>query len=510
MKLYQEYGSFKKDNGYYFKVYVPNVDNVMLNINGRHFKMQKDGDSWFKYIEGIKDNTKYCYYITKGSSFHNKADPFSKIVRYEKGEMFSYTYNSSYTWKSNNVYNKKTENMKILEVLIEELPGLNYDEKTKSIINLLKNKNFTHVEIMPVFTFFDRKTMGYKPDSFFAIDSKFGTPDDFKKLVDNLHEEGYGVLIDFPMMEFDCIEIKGTLHNFNFEYLFNKGRGVKHPVYTGYYMDFNKKYVREFLLSSINHLKNEFRVDGFRFDGINEIIFEHGNNGLIKEEELKNMRDLLSKIDDTIIILENITSVHKDELMLPNVSIVEGSLWMYDMAKLMVVNPKNNFRSNIPLNLMYEKKKHLFHQDFISCNIPHDMFLNGVDGKFKYSNMETKEDFLLILKLIYSFNSFPKMLYFDMYNEAEDGVEKDFQDFVNIYDSLGLSRNNKFEFNYNFGLLTYTYYKDNKKYTFIYNVSADSKEDVDLSNIIYPKNFSEKILKPFTSLIKEEAIYEAN
>jgi hypothetical protein len=97
-----------------------------------------------------------------------------------------------------------------------------------------------------------------------------------------------------------------------------------------------------------------------------------------------------------------------------------------------------------------------------------------------------------------------------MYNEAEDGVEKDFQDFVNIYDSLGLSRNNKFEFNYNFGLLTYTYYKDNKKYTFIYNVSADSKEDVDLSNIIYPKNFSEKILKPFTSLIKEEAIYEAN
>jgi hypothetical protein len=508
MKLYKDYGAFKRDGGYEFVVYVPEVDEVKLKVNGVYYKMSNENGTWKRFVEKVEDNSKYSYIMTKGSNFQEKSDPFSKVIRYNNSGMHSYTYNSSYSWKSENKYNKKTKDMKMLEVLLQEVPGKNYKEKTEWILGVLKETRYTHVELMPVFNFYDKKTMGYKPDSFFSINNNYGDPDEFKQLVDDLHSNGYGVIVDFPMMEFDSLELKGDLHNFNFNYLYNRGRGIKHPVFTGYYLDFNKKYVRDFLLSSVNHLIEEYRIDGFRFDGINEIIFEHGNNNKIKEKELEYMREFLGQIKDSIVILENITSIKNDILQLPNISVVEGSLWMYDISKIMTMDASFS-RGNMPLQLMYDKKKTIYHQDFMSASLSHDMFINGIDYKMKYCGVLNKEDFLLTIKIIYSMSSFPKMVYFDMFHEAEDGVEKDFQEFVDLYDSLRLNENYTFDFKYDNGVIYYFYSSSKDRYTFIFNITSNERNDLDLKgDVIYPNNYSEKSLRPFASIVRKETLNE--
>jgi 1,4-alpha-glucan branching enzyme len=506
MELYKKYGAIKKDNGYEFSVYAPDVDDVKLKIQNKYFKMNNENGVWTRSLENIKEGLNYSYIITKGSEFHEKADPFAKVIKYKNNKMESYIYESKYIWRAKNKYNIKTKKMKILEVLLKEVSGKDYIEKTKAILELLKDSNYTHIELMPIFSFYDRKTMGYKPDSFFAIDSYFGTPDDFKFLIDELHINGYGVIVDFPMMEFDCLKITGTLHNFNFNYLYNKNKGLKHPVFTGYYMDFNKKYIRDFLLSSINNLINEFNIDGFRFDGVNEIIFEHGNNNKIKEEELINMRDFLRQVKDVIIILENITSIHNDILQLPNISITEGSLWMYDIYNVMKLDPYKT-REDTPLQLVYEYKNHLYNQSFISASLNHDMFIDGINYKIQYGRLSTKEDFLLILKILYAINRFPKMLYFDMFYKSEEYVKEDFKEFVKLYDTLDLI-DSEFQFKYENGIIKYTFLKDNKKYMFNFNVTSQEKNLEEQNNIIYPKNYSYNFIKPFTTII-QEIIYES-
>jgi 1,4-alpha-glucan branching enzyme len=499
--LYNKYGSLKKNNGYEFKVFIPDVDNVELKIKDKYFQMFNEDNVWTAFIDNLDSNTEYAYKITKGSRSHEKSDPYSRYVKYDDKKIYSLTYESKYKWISDNKYNKKYKNTKILEVLLQEVSGENYVDKAYTILNLLKNSNYTHIEVMPIMPYAIKKTLGYLPFAFFSVESMFGNPDNFKEFVDLFHQNGYGVIMDFVMLEFNEIDKVGGLHNFNFNYMYNKESGLKHEVFGGYIFGFEKPLVREFLLSSINFFINEFRIDGFRLDGVNEIIFKKSiENSIIKEPEISYMREFLSKIKDVIIIVENITSIHNDIIKLPNIDVIEGSLWMYDTLNLLMNNM--SYRSKSHFNNLYSKKEHLYQQNLVSVSLIHDLFINGIELKLPYSHLKSKEDLLLLLKAIYAFNKFPKILYFDIFNDFS--IKQDFKEFIDIYDSLDLYEA-KFNFLFNQGVMYYTYKKDNKKYNFYFNITNQDRELYNGGKIIYPqnRNILDRKLKPYEVVLIE-------
>ena len=121
-------------------------------------------------------------------------------------------------------------------------------------------------------------SFGYHVSSFFAPSSRFGTPDEFKALVDNAHMAGLRVLIDLVHSHAVNNEVEGISHYDGSEYqFFHKGPRGRHIAWDSRLFDYAKPQVLHFLLSNCRYWLDEFRVDGFRFDGITSMLYlDHG------------------------------------------------------------------------------------------------------------------------------------------------------------------------------------------------------------------------------------------
>ena len=121
-------------------------------------------------------------------------------------------------------------------------------------------------------------SFGYHVSSFFAPSSRFGTPDDFRYLVDKAHQAGIRVLMDIVHSHSVKNEVEG-LSRFDgsmYQFFHNNGRG-DHALWDSRCFDYGKQQVLIFLLSNLRYFLEQFRVDGFRFDGITSMLFaDHG------------------------------------------------------------------------------------------------------------------------------------------------------------------------------------------------------------------------------------------
>ncbi len=121
-------------------------------------------------------------------------------------------------------------------------------------------------------------SFGYHVSSFFAPSSRFGTPDDFKYLVDKAHKAGIRVLMDIVHSHSVKNEVEG-LSRFDgslYQFFHDQGKG-DHTLWDSRCFDYGKRQVVHFLLSNLRYFLEQFRVDGFRFDGITSMLFaDHG------------------------------------------------------------------------------------------------------------------------------------------------------------------------------------------------------------------------------------------
>ena len=121
-------------------------------------------------------------------------------------------------------------------------------------------------------------SFGYHVSSFFAPSSRFGTPDDFKYLVDKAHQAGIRVLMDIVHSHSVKNEVEG-LSRFDgslYQFFHDQGKG-DHTLWDSRCFDYGKRQVVHFLLSNLRYFLEQFRVDGFRFDGITSMLFaDHG------------------------------------------------------------------------------------------------------------------------------------------------------------------------------------------------------------------------------------------
>ncbi len=155
----------------------------------------------------------------------------------------------------------------------EEGDWLNYRELGEQLADYLDQTGFTHVELMPVMEHPFDGSWGYQVTGYFAPSSRFGTPDDFRALVDTLHRRGYGVILDwvpahFPKDDFALARFDGSPL-----YEHADPRLGEHPDWGTLIFNYGRTEVKNFLIANALYWIEEFHVDGIRVDAVASMLY---------------------------------------------------------------------------------------------------------------------------------------------------------------------------------------------------------------------------------------------
>ncbi|MFQ3230177.1 1,4-alpha-glucan branching protein GlgB [Reinekea sp.] len=277
--------------GVRFAVYAPNARSVSVigvfnNYDGRRHPMQSHSDGiWRIFVPGIQAGDKYKFEL-KDAHEHllpHKADPYNFYCGQHPHFNSIVFDHDAYEWHDekwqNRAFVEPTKApMSTYEVHVgswkhKDGQPLAYRELAQELIPYLKEMNFTHVEFVPVSEHPFDGSWGYQPLGLFAPTSRYGTPDDFKYFVDQCHQNGIAVLVDwvpahFPADPHGIAQFDGTPL-----YEYEDPRRGWHPDWNSYIYDFGRFTVRDFLISSAVIWLEYFHVDGIRVDAVASMLY---------------------------------------------------------------------------------------------------------------------------------------------------------------------------------------------------------------------------------------------
>jgi 1,4-alpha-glucan branching enzyme len=192
----------------------------------------------------------------------------------------SVVWESTYTWNDEEWQRTRSrrqalsEPMSIYEVHLGSWRrGLSYRDLAEELVSYVADLGFTHVELMPVMQHPYGGSWGYHVTGYFAPDSRFGTPDDFRYLVDRLHQAGIGVILDWVPGHFATDP--WALARFDGTPLYEHPdpRRGWHAEWGSHIFDFGRREVRNFLYSNAVYWLEEFHADGLRVDGVASMLY---------------------------------------------------------------------------------------------------------------------------------------------------------------------------------------------------------------------------------------------
>ena len=199
-----------------FAVWAPNARGVRVigdfnHWDGRAHPMRSLGSSgvWELFLPGVGSGTRYKYEICgQDGSWQRKADPMAAFAEPPPATA-SVVFESGYEWGDEAWLTARaqrdplSEPMSVYEVHLGSWrPGLSYAALADQLVPYVLERGFTHVEFMPVAEHPFGGSWGYQVTSYYAPSARFGTPDDFRSLVDRLHQAGIGVLVDWVPAHF--------------------------------------------------------------------------------------------------------------------------------------------------------------------------------------------------------------------------------------------------------------------------------------------------------------------
>lgn len=153
-----------------------------------------------------------------------------------------------------------------------------FDEFRENVLPRIAKDGYNAVQLMAVQEHPYYGSFGYHVSNFFAVSSRFGTPDDFKRLVDAAHGLGLAVYLDLVHSHAvkNTVEGLNLLDGTDYQY-FHAGPRGKHPAWDSMLFDYSKYEVVRFLLSNVRFWLEDFKIDGFRFDGVTSMLYlDHG------------------------------------------------------------------------------------------------------------------------------------------------------------------------------------------------------------------------------------------
>lgn len=270
-----------------FAVWAPNARGVRVvgdfnGWDGRAHPMRSLGSSgvWELFVPGIGDGTKYKYAILgSDDAWREKADPVAFATEHPPATA-SVVFTSRYAWDDDEWLAERArrewvhEPMSIYEVHLGSWRlDLGYQELAEDLVAYVRDMGFTHVEFLPVAEHPYAPSWGYQVSSYFAPTSRFGSPDDFRFLVDRLHQAGIGVIIDWVPAHFPKDE--WALGRFDGSPLYEHPdpRRGEQPDWGTYVFDFGRREVRNFLVSNAIYWLEEFHIDGLRVDAVASMLY---------------------------------------------------------------------------------------------------------------------------------------------------------------------------------------------------------------------------------------------
>ncbi|NWL32298.1 1,4-alpha-glucan branching enzyme [Paenarthrobacter nitroguajacolicus] len=274
-------------DGVSFAVWAPNAQAVRVKgdfngWDGRSHGMRSLGSSgvWELFIPGVVAGACYKYEIlTKAGHWVEKADPLAFGTEVPPLTA-SRVVDASYRFKDAEWMSARAQKdphnspMSVYEVHLGSWRlGLGYKELAKELVDYVKWLGFSHVEFMPVAEHPFGGSWGYQVTSYFAPTSRFGHPDEFRFLVDSLHQAGIGVLLDWVPAHFP--KDSWALAQFDGQPLYEHSDPAlgEHPDWGTLIFDFGRSEVRNFLVANALYWLEEFHIDGLRVDAVASMIY---------------------------------------------------------------------------------------------------------------------------------------------------------------------------------------------------------------------------------------------
>jgi 1,4-alpha-glucan branching enzyme len=276
-----------------FSVWAPNAEYVSVigDFNGwnsdSHPLQGSDSGVWSASINGPSQGTKYKYFIrARDGSTHQKADPVG-FHHETPPHTASVVWPLDYDWgdagwmADRPTHQAADAAMSVYEVHLgswRRIPddgnrSLSYREIAPLLAEYCSETGFTHVELLPIMEHPFYGSWGYQTTGYFAPTSGYGTPQDFKFLVDTLHQEGIGVILDWVPSHFP--EDAHGLAKFDGTHLFEHAdpRQGFHPDWKSAIFNYGRDEVRSFLKSSAMFWLDEYHIDGIRVDAVASMLY---------------------------------------------------------------------------------------------------------------------------------------------------------------------------------------------------------------------------------------------
>ncbi len=280
-------GTLGDVTGTSFAVWAPNARAVRVigDFNhwvGRSHGMRSLGSTgvWELFVPGIGAGTRYKLEILgRDGHWRQKADPMAFGTEVPPSTA-SVVVDSSYTWGDGDwmaqraAVDPHNRPMSIYEVHLGSWrQGLSYRELADQLVGYVKDLGFTHVEFLPVAEHPFGGSWGYQVTSYFAPTSRFGDPDDFRHLVDRLHQADIGVIVDWVPAHFPKDEWALARFDGDTLYEYADPRRGEHPDWGTLVFDYGRTEVRNFLVANAVYWLEEYHVDGLRVDAVASMLY---------------------------------------------------------------------------------------------------------------------------------------------------------------------------------------------------------------------------------------------
>ena len=427
--------------GVYFAVWAPHAKSVSVigEFNGwdaaaDRMERQEPLGIYTVFVPEAKDGQMYKYCIeTQSGELIYKADPFANYAELRPGTASRITDISHLKWtddrwmESRKKWDNKENPLSIYEVHMgswmrhpgrEDEGFYTYREFAEAITKYVKKMGYTHVELMGIAEHPFDGSWGYQVTCYFAPTSRYGTPEDFAYMINYLHRNRIGVILDwvpahFPKDAHGLADFDGTP---TFEYA--DPRKGEHPDWGTKIFDYEKPQVRNFLIANALFWIEHFHVDGLRVDAVASMLYLDygkqdgqwvpnkygGNQNLEAIEFFKHLNSVvLGRNPGTMMIAEESTAWPKvtgnpeDDGL--GFSLKWNMGWMHDFTEYMKLDPyfRKNAHHMMTFSMEYAYSENyilvLSHDEVVhlKCSMLNKMPGEGFD---KYANLKAAYAFM--------------------------------------------------------------------------------------------------------------------
>ena len=430
------------EKGYFFGVWAPNAAQVYVIGDFNEWKeesnpmvrMEESDGIWTAFIPGVQEGSLYKFLILtpEGRTIY-KADPFANYAEFRPGTASRTTDLSTFRWtdqkwlEDRSRKNLYEEPMAVYECHIGSWmkhPShpdggfYTYREFGDRLLEYLKEMKYTHIELMGIAEHPFDGSWGYQVTGYYAPTARYGTPEDFMYLINLMHRNGIGVILDWVPAHF-CPDEHG-LACFDGQCIFEDPdpRKGQHPDWGTRIFNLAKNEVKNFLIANALYWIREFHVDGLRVDAVASMLYldygkkdgewvaniNGGNENLDAIEFFKHLNSVVrGTYPEVMMIAEESTAWPRVTDTIEN-----GGLyfiytwnmgWMHDFCDYMKLDPffRKGAHHMMTFAMSYNSSEHyilpLSHDEVVhlKCSMVEKMPGYQVD---KYANLRVGYTFL--------------------------------------------------------------------------------------------------------------------